>query len=304
MLKYTSSLYLVLLIAMKLNFINCEVGIDDDDIIGELYDEYDDDYEYFDNGGMEIVSEDEFNAVSACYKAKKLRDHDTEIVASEFGIKNKDYFVIFESPILDNNDIAHITTLAECVRLHVESHVEDRQDFDKNGHEGGNTVTYIGGFFQRLLPDILTRLTNIFDIAAEKAGWKLLPNQLSIRGIEELRCGAGGEPIPHEDTDSIYTISILLSDTSEFSGGEMLFQPISGDISSSIVIQPGEKGTGVIFDSLVDHAVNRVVSGERIVLAIELWPREEGDFELRADATEFELLPNMIDRFEQMEQEL
>mmetsp|Transcript_111813 Transcript_111813/g.216661 ORF Transcript_111813/g.216661 Transcript_111813/m.216661 type:complete len:289 (-) Transcript_111813:358-1224(-) len=71
----------------------------------------------------------------------------------------------------------------------------------------------------------------------------------------------------HHDTDSLVTLDILLTDSSEFQGG--VFQTLEADSTMNPVTW--SVGDALVFVSHKYHCVQKVLAGERRVLVLEFW---------------------------------
>ena len=70
-------------------------------------------------------------------------------------------------------------------------------------------MTYLSGFIQRLLPNVLDRMKGVFRSAVKAAGWGNNPDHLGIRCVETLVYHEGGRLVYHTDADSVYTVPLL-----------------------------------------------------------------------------------------------
>ena len=199
---------------------------------------------------------------------------------------------------VDDTDLEHLFGLVKCVREILPDHFEDRPfDLGKSKYGGGNNVTYIGGFFEQVLPELTSRILDVATAAARHAGWYPHPRHLGFRCVELLEYYTGGELLMHVDSDSIYTMVLMLAEPSEFTGGrfEIKHRPwpssVQLDKADALKIQkappvgasPDRLG-GILFDSNADHGVTPILTGKRTVLAIELWAFDDVDINgLRPD---------------------
>ena len=106
--------------------------------------------------------------------------------------------------------------------------------------------------------------------------------RLGLRCLELLD-GPGDQLRCHDDEDSIYTLSVMLTDHEDFIGGGFRIDRANsedGDIKKRDIIElyPKQFG-GVLFDSLSAHGVAKLASGHRTVFVIELWPFEDSSFD-------------------------
>ena len=184
-----------------------------------------------------------------------------------FYSSNSEPIVVYDN-VIDNEDIKFIQILVYCIKEHSHDSFEDRA-FDSNGYGGGNNVTYMNGFMQIILPELVGHIRHITILAAEKAGWRPYPLHLGIRCIETLNYYTGGELLLHTDTDSVYTMVLMLVDEKQFEGGQ--FYIVDPSTRNKVEATPNLHG-GILFDSMADHGVYPITKGERTVLAVEFWP--------------------------------
>jgi len=210
------------------------------------------------------------NEVSRCYQYQLSKfTRDKRKIKSKF-VHNVNEPVILLQDAIDSDDITNIKILSDCIRTISPKHFEDRA-FDSNGYGGGNNVTFLHGYFQHILPELFNHImNNIVAPAAETAGWRPYPGHLGIRCIEKLDYYTGGELLLHTDTESVYTLVLLLVDHNDFTGGSFYIKNKKND--NKIIKFNPEYGGGIMFDSESDHGVDRINTGERTVLAIEMWP--------------------------------
>lgn len=138
---------------------------------------------------------------------------------------------------------------------------------------------------QDVMPDFVAYMRHIFAQATEGAGWRPHPHHLGIRCIETLIYSAGGELLYHKDADSIYTAVVMLSDTSTFSGGSFVIEGQHTDTNTgklaAIRLNP-RRGGALLFDSVAEHGVDSIITGNRVVLVFELWLyNDTGIYDLR-----------------------
>ncbi len=210
------------------------------------------------------------NEVSKCYQSNVLKfTRDKRKNIGKF-VHNVNEPVLLLQDVIDSTDIGNIKILSDCVRKISPEHFEDRA-FDSNGYGGGNNVTFLHGYFQHILPELFSHIiNNIVISAAETAGWRPYPGHLGIRCIEKLDYYTGGELLLHTDNESVFTLVLLLVDHNDFTGGSFYINN-KNDNDKTLKFNP-EYGGGIMFDSLSDHGVDRIITGERTVLAIEFWP--------------------------------
>jgi hypothetical protein len=93
---------------------------------------------------------------------------------------------------------------------------------------------------------------------------------LGFRCVEHISYPPGVGLEEHEDEDSTYTVSVLLSDASEYEGGNFV---LLGDTRVAEAFAPGD---ALVFASMRAHKVTPVTAGRRRVLVVELWPFPDG----------------------------
>ena len=158
------------------------------------------------------------------------------------------------------------------------------------------------------MPNLLTHILRSVSDATADAGWYPHMAHLGIRCAESLVYHSGGQLMLHRDTESVFTIVVMLSDpcSSDFTGGEFVIQsqqqqhaPCGEDNSNSVSnsnsnsktqdsnsnnsLDNGDcgklllrvamkRGDAIVFDSNSLHGVETILSGERHVLVFEMWP--------------------------------
>ena len=186
---------------------------------------------------------------------------------------------------IDRLDMNHLNTLADCIEENMPDWFENRLfDSGKTAYGGGNNVTFLSGIIQEVMPDFIVYIRDLLIAGTEYAGWRPHPNHLGIRCVEKLVYENGGELLFHTDTDSVYTFTLMLSRPDQFTGGRFYIKA-DANIDESIGAIPSY-GCGVIFNSMMDHGVEPIYSGERAVIAIEFWPFEDSLIEDRRPPTD------------------
>ncbi|KOO28058.1 hypothetical protein Ctob_004510 [Chrysochromulina tobinii] len=194
--------------------------------------------------------------------------------------------------LFDSEDIQQIDRLSEWVKkMHPTQHV--CRQFDQapveyvNGelvvpattqnYGGGNDVTHIHGFAQISIPHLLEHIICSASEATMTARWFPHPRQLGIRCVESLLYHAGGKLKLHTDSESIYTIVVMLSEpcAGAFTGGDFVIRESTDRSSDALLRAAPKKGDAIIFDSNILHGVDTVLLGERRVLVLELWAYED-----------------------------
>ena len=158
----------------------------------------------------------------------------------------------------------------------------------------------MNGFWQHIMPVLSARLERVVVRALENVRWGPLgeglglnihpDTKLSIRCVEHLHYGSGGYLGMHEDSDSVWTVVVMLSAMEEYAGGEsLLYEPIS-----KAAVEPSdplplatvelERGDMIVFHAERPHAVADIKGGNRRVLVLEYWDYpESGAYDLRPD---------------------
>ena len=98
---------------------------------------------------------------------------------------------------------------------------------------------------------------------------------LGFRCVEHISYPPGVGLDEHEDEDSTFTVSVLLSDRSrnEYAGGDFVL----GSGAARVGSEAFSAGDGIVFASEKPHRVERVTgNGTRRVLVVELWPFPDG----------------------------
>jgi hypothetical protein len=201
---------------------------------------------------------------------------------------------------MDRVDIQHIDALAECVKAAYPTQYKSRafdttpvrysgdevllqSADDSNGdvseevYGGGNDVVFMEGYLQLAMPEFVDHILNVVSRASVNAGWHPYPKHLGLRCIEVLEYHSGGELKLHTDSESIFTVVIMLSDTTDdFTGGDFVIQRNNSATSACgtpvMVRSRPKQGDGIMFDSNAMHGVDRILTGQRRVLVLELWP--------------------------------
>lgn len=180
-------------------------------------------------------------------------------------------FVVLEK-FLDDKDISDLKFLAACIKEFAPSHIEDRH-FGAGAYSG-NLVTFLSGFAQKLMPEFMEHVTLVASLAADAANWRPHPFELRVRCVEVLEYFPGGNLSWHTDGESVYTVTAMLGDPSEFVGGDFLIQHKQSGEGLTTRIRPG-RGNGLMFDSEAVHCVEPIDEGRRLVLCVEFWSFEE-----------------------------
>ena len=167
---------------------------------------------------------------------------------------------------------------------------------------GGNHVMYLAGLLQRYLPGIAHSLYTAISMAYDYAGWRheapgfaarnhpdLLddadyydedtdrvgglphPMTMGLRTAEYLEYRTTGRLGQHADGESVYTISVAMSNPEDYEGG--YFQLLSDSVKFKV-----PRLTGVVFFSEASHGITPITAGQRRVFVMELWPLDPVPF--------------------------
>ena len=200
--------------------------------------------------------------------------------------------VLVVKSLIDKIDIKNIKTMCDYVKINYPSQclyrefqnvvvnytgdemiIEDNNS--QHGYEdgGSNDVVFMEGHMQEIMPTLLDHIILATTEAALSAKWYPHPKHLGVRCIENLLYTSGGRLYMHTDSDSIFTIVIMLSDPceSDFTGGDFVIRS-HDDTSIRIALKQGE---ALMFDSCTMHGVESITTGERSVLVLELWPYQD-----------------------------
>jgi len=182
--------------------------------------------------------------------------------------------------------------------------VEGREFGDSNYGQGHRAV-YLNPFLARVLPGVYARIYWAAQMVATKAGFRteVLSSDggrwrpaLGIRCVEHLSYGQHGGLGWHDDSGSIYTLSIMLSSPQDYQGGVLLLNNDSQHDNSQGVCQREDKGCleafqdakpgdGYMLRSMATHKVSAITQGRRKVLVLEFWPLPDATAPTRLNPT-------------------
>ena len=138
-------------------------------------------------------------------------------------------------------------------------------------------TTYLsaGLTFQRELPGVLAKVVALARQAERAQMRDVFPPGLELRPrcveFHEMSEGGALADAKHYDSGSVLTIDVLLADPRvDFEGGDLRFPGSEG--AATYLERPGDC---VVFASHKYHRVERVRSGTRRVMIIELWEGPE-----------------------------
>ncbi|KAL7558380.1 hypothetical protein ACA910_007067 [Epithemia clementina (nom. ined.)] len=163
---------------------------------------------------------------------------------------------------------------------------------------GGNYVTFLGALLPRFLPGVVHSLYMATQAAYELAHWGQAetfgrnqnmyetrtttttggggglphPLTLGIRSAEYLHYRPSGRLGQHADTESMYTVSIPLSDPNDYEGGWFHLEE-----QLNVYFKP-RRLSALVFFSEALHGLTPITAGTRHMLVTELWPLDHVPF--------------------------
>ena len=148
---------------------------------------------------------------------------------------------------------------------------------------GGNIVTSMQGIIQLYLPGVAASTHKAVRLAYEKANWGNKtggsqfrsqfspssagwpsPDKLGLHAVEYLEYNHTGRLGVHVDDESVFTISVSLTDAADYEGGYFR-------LDSEDVLWKAPRLSSVVFFSEEYHGVTEVTSGDRQVFVVEYW---------------------------------
>lgn len=157
---------------------------------------------------------------------------------------------------------------------------ENEPEYGLYNDGGGNYVTFLTGLMQKYLPGIVHSLYQAVTAAYDLAEWGRSisdhhpatqgaqwphPMSLGLRTAEYLKYHTAGRLGLHGDFESVYTISVALSDPNDFEGGYFTMEH-----TSALFKLP--RLSAVVIRSEDMHGITPILSGERRVFVVEFWP--------------------------------
>lgn len=130
------------------------------------------------------------------------------------------------------------------------------------------------GCFKRMLPDIRRKICQLVKDSDEEH-WGLLAGcgkeigtGVNPRCVEFHEYGLHARRVcgPHYDSNSLITVDIMLSRTSDFEGGNFFTTGVRHEF---------EQGDALVFVSHKMHYVGAITGGTRCVLVLEFWEGSE-----------------------------
>ena len=111
-----------------------------------------------------------------------------------------------------------------------------------------------------------------FLMAYDEGDWASVgfpaPESLGLRTAESLRYERTGRLGSHADYESVFSISIALSEKEDYTGG--FFQLESDDALFKV-----PRLSAIVFFSETFHSITPITGGQRRVFVVELWEGED-----------------------------
>lgn len=131
-------------------------------------------------------------------------------------------------------------------------------------------VVIFKGMIQKYLPGVASSVVNAIQRTYEQSDWNEMglssPNELGLRSAEFLAYNKTGRLGIHVDKDSIFTISVSLSD--DYEGGYF-------HLYSEQALFKVPRLSAVVFFSERDHGITPVDGGNRQVFVVEMWEDDD-----------------------------
>lgn len=133
---------------------------------------------------------------------------------------------------------------------------------------GGNYVTFLQGLLQQYLPGVTASIYTAVHMAYMFGEWDDLGfppvDDLGLRTAEHLRYKQSGRLGNHTDQDSVFSISVALSNMDDYTGG--FFR-----LSTDEAMFKCQRRSAIVFFSESVHSISEIIGGERRVFVVELW---------------------------------
>eukprot|EP01084_Bolivina_argentea_P055333 101449_1 len=215
---------------------------------------------------------------------KDEKDNEEDLI--EIKISQNDYstkhglsnIVCFVSPDrLDKNDLKQKHSKNKCkTERRNFGYISNGTSLKADDKVNGHTVTYLDAIFYKYAKNVYNKMMNYCKIVDDKMEWNLLPGDcFQAKCIEYIQYIQKGDNLGwHCDLGSLVNIVIMLSDSSEYKGGNLQCKKLI-EIGGRYVEQETidavlEKGDIVIFSSdKCNHRVSDLISGQRKVLVCE-----------------------------------
>ena len=158
------------------------------------------------------------------------------------------------------------------MRAALEASGREAHMFRDSTNASNHAVCYLhyDGFAQRTEPELMERLLAAMRAHAP-AAWPRSTRELRVRCIElHTYKEGGGLFLPsHRDNDSVLTLSCRVSEDGAYDKGRFVTYDRGAPVAHRL-----DQGSAVLFPSEKLHNIEKVESGTREALVIELW---EGD---------------------------
>jgi hypothetical protein len=178
--------------------------------------------------------------------------------------------------------------------------------FEQRGHgDEVNRGTLLTGLIQRYLPGVVASITAAAQNAYAQSDWSDLdlpaPIELGIRSAQMLEYRKTGRLGLPYDRDSLFTVSVALSDEDDYMGGYFTLQ-------SDHALFKVARRSAIVFFSETSNTITPVTGGVRKSLEVEFWEDDDVPLgKMRPSTREFEAyrLARMealgVDSFEQIQ---
>ena len=167
--------------------------------------------------------------------------------------------------LLSSDDVAKLRRM----RAALEASGRTPHMFRDTTEESNHAVCYLhyDGFAQRTEPELIERLLAAMRNSAP-ATWPRSTRELRVRCIELHTYQAGGGLFlpSHRDNDSVLTLSARVSEDGAFAGGRFVTYDRGASVAHRL-----DQGSAVLFPSEKLHNIEKVETGTRESLVIELW---------------------------------
>lgn len=129
--------------------------------------------------------------------------------------------------------------------------------------DGGNYCTFLNGLVQIYLPGVAATTYQVVQQAYDQSKWGTSrdlspPSDLGVHSAEFLQYRKNGKLSLHSDDDTVYTISVSLSNFDAYEGG--YFRLVTGEALFKV-----PKRSAIVFFGESLHGVTEIQQGERKV---------------------------------------
>jgi hypothetical protein len=150
---------------------------------------------------------------------------------------------------------------------------------------GGNIVNYLTGMVQLYLPGVASSSFRAVTAAHHYAEWDVpKPNLLGMRCAEYLSYHKKGRLGTHDDSGSLMTLSVALSNPDDYEGGYF-------HLERKDALFKVPRLSGIVFLAKSVHGITEIFDGERKVFVTEIWDNDDlpVSWSPRRDSESFEL---------------